>query len=119
MVSHSAKIAEGVAELLLAVTGGDAEVRAAGGGEDGSLGTSPGRVLSAIERVLAKAEVVLVFADLGSSVMCVEALLDQEPGLKERVRLVDAPMVEGAVAAAVAAYVGEDADRCVLAAHEG
>ncbi len=120
IVSHHPKIAEGVAELVREMSYGHVTVRAAAGDADGAaLGTSPGRILEAIRAVEDAAQTVdeiLLFVDVGSSVLCAKALLDQEPGLKERARVVDAPIVEGALAAAVAAFMGKDADGCVEAA---
>ncbi len=120
IVSHHPKIAQGVAELLQAVADGGVAVRAAAGDEGGALGASPGRILEAIEDLLGNddngVEEVLVFMDLGSSVLGSRLLLEHAPGLKERVRLVDAPLVEGAFAAAVAASVGEGAAGCALEA---
>ena len=55
---------------------------------------SPGRVLEAVEGLRGEGvEEVLVSMDLGSSVLGAEALLEREPGLKDEVRLVDAPAV--------------------------
>ncbi len=120
VVSHHPKIAEGVAELLQAVADGGVAVRAAAGDEGGALGASPGRILEAIEDLLGNVRgvgEVLIFMDLGSSVLGCRLLLEHAaPGLKGRVRLVDAPLVEGAFAAAVAASLGEGAAGCALEA---
>ncbi|MFE9631058.1 PTS-dependent dihydroxyacetone kinase phosphotransferase subunit DhaM [Streptomyces sp. NPDC006463] len=109
LVSHSAPVAEAVAELArgLAVGGPDAPmapVAAAGGTADGGLGTSAERVLAAAREVDRGAGVALL-ADLGSSVLTVKALLADDE-LPAGSRLVDAPFLEGAVAAMVAASAG-------------
>ncbi len=119
VVSHHPKIAEGVAELLRTIADGEVAVRAAGGDEAGRFGATPARILEAIEDLLGNPGVgeVLVFMDLGSSILGCRLLLEHAaPGLKERVRLVDAPLVEGAFAAAVAASLGEGAAGCALEA---
>jgi PTS hybrid protein len=91
---------------------------AAGGLEDGSLGTSFDRIEAALERAAQDGRSVVVLTDLGSAVLTAEAVLEfacDEVGA--RVRLADAPFVEGAVAAAVAAAGRADL-AAVLAAAE-
>ena len=116
LVSHSPSIAEGTAELVRHMTG-EVEVRAVGGDTDGGLGTDPDGILAAIEGL--GTDKVLVFMDIGSAVLSAETVLDMlQPETKEKVRLVDAPFVEGAFAAAVLASTGAEADECVEAAME-
>ncbi|MER5810109.1 PTS fructose transporter subunit IIA [Streptomyces sp. NPDC002033] len=118
LVSHSAPVAESVAELArgLAAGGAVAPVAAAGGGPDGGLGTNAELVLAAASAVDRGAGVVLL-ADLGSSVLTVKALLADEE-LPPGSRLADAPFLEGAVAAVVAASAGAPADAVAAAAAE-
>ncbi|MFG2874333.1 PTS-dependent dihydroxyacetone kinase phosphotransferase subunit DhaM [Streptomyces sp. NPDC048337] len=106
LVSHSAAVAESVAELArgLAAGGPMAPVAAAGGTTEGGLGTSAELIVAAAREVDRGAGVALL-ADLGSSVLTVKALL-LEDELPPGSRLVDAPFVEGAVAALVAASAG-------------
>ena len=104
IVSHSARIAEGVAELAGQMAEGVAIVPA-GGTDDGGIGTSFDRVVAG----LAEADTgdgVVVLCDLGSAVLTAETALDlaEDP---DRIRIADAPIVEGAVAAAVAAAQGD------------
>src|SRR5207248_8698034 len=68
LVSHSAAIAEGLAELVGQVAGSDVEIVAAGGGPDGSLGTDGGKVLDALRHAAAGGGAV-VLVDIGSPVM--------------------------------------------------
>jgi PTS hybrid protein len=61
-----------------------------------------------VEAALAKADSgdgVVVLVDLGSSILVVRHVLDGL-GANGRIRLVDAPMVEGAIAAGVVASGG-------------
>lgn len=105
IVSHSAKLAEGVRELA-AQMAGDVTIAPAGGTDDGGIGTSLDKITAAIA-VADTGEGAVLLADLGSAVMtaemAVEFLDDEQRG---RVRLADAPLVEGTVAAAVAAQGG-------------
>ena len=116
LVSHSPEVADGTAELVRNMAG-EVEMVAVGGDTDGSFGTDPDRIRSAIEGL--EADEVLVFMDIGSAVLSAETVLEMlEPEVAERVRLVDAPFVEGAFAAGVLASTGADADECIEAAWE-
>ncbi|MFG2770000.1 PTS-dependent dihydroxyacetone kinase phosphotransferase subunit DhaM [Streptomyces sp. NPDC048350] len=119
LVSHSAAVADAVAVLAQGLAGGGptAPVAAAGGTPDGGLGTSAERIVEAAKAVDGGAGVALL-VDLGSAVLTVKALLAEEDELPEGARLVDAPFVEGAVAALVTASAGGDLDAVVAAASE-
>ncbi|GAA1509147.1 PTS hybrid protein [Agromyces terreus] len=114
-VSHSSKIAEGLVELARQMAASVALV-AAGGTDDGRIGTSFDRVMSAIDEADSGAGVA-VLCDLGSAILTAETALDfLDDELRARVTIVDAPLVEGGVAAAVAAESGEPLDDVVRAA---
>ncbi|MFF3896178.1 PTS-dependent dihydroxyacetone kinase phosphotransferase subunit DhaM [Streptomyces sp. NPDC001812] len=119
LVSHSAQVAASVAELAtgLAGSGTAVAVAPAGGTEDGGLGTSAALVVTAAASVDGGAGVA-VLADLGSAVLTVKALLAEGDELPEHTRLVDAPFVEGAVAAVVTAATGADLAAVEAAAAE-
>jgi multiphosphoryl transfer protein len=107
IVTHSATLAEGVAELARGM-GGEVPVELAGGidAPEPTLGTDAVRVLEAIERA-DQGEGVLVLMDLGSAVLSAEMALDMlPPERRARVLLSEAPLAEGAVAAAVTAKLG-------------
>jgi dihydroxyacetone kinase DhaKLM complex PTS-EIIA-like component DhaM len=76
----------------------------AGGTSDGGLGTDADRVRAAIAEA-DRGDGVIVLGDLGSAFLTARAVLAAE-GANGHVRLVDAPIVEGAVAAAVTASAG-------------
>ncbi|MER5427625.1 PTS fructose transporter subunit IIA [Streptomyces sp. NPDC002588] len=119
LVSHSAAVATAVAELARGLAGGGAvvPVAAAGGTEGGGLGTSAELVTAAAAAVDRGAGVALL-TDLGSAVLTVKALLAEGDELPDTARLVDAPFVEGAVAAVVTAATGADLDAVEAAAAE-
>ncbi|MFL5962824.1 MAG: dihydroxyacetone kinase phosphoryl donor subunit DhaM [Gaiellaceae bacterium] len=106
LVSHSASIAGGLAELVGQVAGPDVTIVTAGGGPDDSLGTDGGRVLEALREAGSEAGTV-VLVDLGSSLLSVRAALAElsEEEVR-RIVLADAPLVEGAIAAGVIASTG-------------
>jgi len=116
LVSHSAALAEGAAELASQVAGGTVPVIPAGGTDDGGLGTSADKVAHAIKQADRGAG-VLVVPDLGSAVLTVRAVLKDHSDA-ESVLLADAPFVEGAVAATVTAAAGGDIKAVAAAAEE-
>lgn len=117
LVSHSSQLARGAAELAGQMAP-DVDLVPVGGGPDGGLGTSVDRVGERVRAAVATAGAAVVLADLGSAVLTVESVLELwEDEVGDRVRLADAPFVEGAVAAAVAAQGGGDL-AAVLAAAE-
>ena len=104
IVSHSAALAEGVVELARQMGGEEVRIEAAGGMEDGSIGTDAERVRAAIERAMSD-DGVLVLMDLGSALLSAEMATELLEG-GGRVELSEAPLVEGAVAAAASARGG-------------
>ncbi|MFD4116747.1 PTS-dependent dihydroxyacetone kinase phosphotransferase subunit DhaM [Streptomyces niveus] len=119
LVSHSRAVAEAVAELAVGLAGGGttAPVAAAGGTPDGGLGTSSELIAGAAAEVDRGAGIA-VLVDLGSAVLTVKSLLAEGDELPEGARLLDAPFVEGAVAAVVSASAGADLDAVEAAAVE-
>lgn len=116
LVSHSFELAHGLAALASQVAGPEVRIEPAGGGPDGSLGTTGDTVRAAIERA-DSGDGVVVLADLGSSILTVRHLLETGEA-NGHVRLVDAPFVEGAVAAAVMSSAGQEIKDVVKAAEE-
>ena len=116
LVSHSFELARGLAALASQVAGDEVRVEPAGGGPGGTLGTTGDIVWNAIERAEC-GQGVVVLADLGSSVLTVRHLLE-EGRTNGHVRLVDAPFVEGAIAAAVMSSAGQDLETVAQAAEE-
>jgi phosphoenolpyruvate---glycerone phosphotransferase subunit DhaM len=115
VVSHSSELALGLADLAGQMAGPDVRIEPAGGTADGGLGTDEARVRDAIRRADQGAGVALL-ADLGSAILTIRHILESQAN--GHVRLVDAPIVEGAVAAAVTASAGCPLDDVVHAAEE-
>jgi multiphosphoryl transfer protein len=116
VVSHSEALAEGVVTLAREMGSPELALKAAGGtSEPGVLGTDAERVRAAIEEAMSE-DGVLVLMDLGSALMSAEfavELLEDPPG---RVLLSEAPLVEGAVAAAAAASGGASLEEVAVEA---
>ena len=111
VVSHSERAADGVAEVATEM-GGDAGIVPAGGGPDGGIGTLAPDIEAAI-READEGDGVVVLVDLGSAVMnaeiAIEAVEDEIDA-----RIADAPLLEGALNAAVAAASGDTTVETVL-----
>ena len=108
LVSHSAQLAAGLGDLLGQLGVPPGCVAPAGGAEDGGIGTSYELIRSAIEAV-DRDRGVVVLVDLGSALLTARLVLEDLGGTgrpRADVVIADAPFVEGAVAAAVAASAG-------------
>jgi PTS hybrid protein len=116
LISHSGLLVDGLRDLLTELRGpGPVPIETAGGTTDGGLGSSAELILAAISRA-DRGDGVLMLADLGSSVLTALTILDDLD--RKDLRLADAPLVEGAVAAVVTASTGAGLDAVVSAAEE-
>ena len=112
IVSHSVKLAEGVVDLARLMAA-DAPMRAAGGMDDGGFGTSFEKISNAIDEIYTD-DGVIILMDLGSAVMTTEMVIEMMQGRK--LKMVDCPLAEGAVAASVVAEGGAPLEDVVEAA---
>ncbi len=110
IVSHSAKVAEGAADMVRQMVGDAVPLAYAGGNADGGLGTDVAAIMAAIDAAWSEAGVA-VLVDLGgaetNSEMAVEMM---DEGRRERIVVCNAPIVEGAVIAATEAAGGSPLD---------
>ena len=116
VVSHSSDLAEGLAALASQMAGPDVRIEPAGGLPDGGLGTDEDRVRAAIKAADQGAGVVIL-GDLGSAILTVRHVLERHNG-NGSVRLVDAPIVDGTVAAAVTASANMPLDDVARSAED-
>jgi len=115
LVGHSAQLVQSVRDLVEQMVRGRVRIAIAGGMDDpeNPFGTNAVAIQQAIESVYSD-DGVVVLMDLGSALLNAETALDLLPEAhRARVRLCPAPLVEGAVSAAVAAAIGNDIDRVV------
>ena len=112
IVSHSELIARGVIELCRQMAP-NVPMAAAGGLPGGEIGTDFERIYEAIASVGGDDGVAVLF-DLGSALMTTEMVVEQFEDIP--VRLVNAPIVEGAVLAAVTAEGGATLDEVLAEA---
>ena len=115
VVSHSPELATGVVTLAGELAGPEVRMRGVGGGPDGRLGTDGERVRQAI-RDVDSGDGVILLGDLGSAILTIKHVLESRAN--NHARLVDAPLVEGAVAAAVMASAGCSLDEVARSAEE-
>ena len=102
VVSHSQKLAEGAVELAKLMAG-DANIVPAGGLDDGQAGTSFEKIMSAVEEVHEE-DGVAVLMDMGSAVMTTEMVIEALG--YDDVIMLDGPIVEGAIVAALESALG-------------
>lgn len=116
IVSHSKKVAEGVTELALQMAGANDHIIPCGGMEDGSIGTDAVRIMNAITEANT-GDGVAILVDLGSGILSTETAIEL---LEEPIEAViaDAPILEGAIAAAAEAGQGTSLSDVVAAAEE-
>lgn len=105
LISHSRKLVEGLHEIIRQVIH-DVPVELAGGTDENEIGTSVEKIMSAIEKA-DTGKGVLLFYDLGSAKMNAEVALEM---VTSNVKVVDAPLVEGAYVAAVESNMGKEID---------
>ncbi len=114
IVSHSEKLAEGVVEVSKMMVP-DAVVIAAGGMEDGGLGTSFDKIAKAVEEA-ERGDGVIIIMDMGSAVMTAEMVVEAYPDKK--IVLADCPIVEGAISGSVTASMNAPMDAVLEAIAE-
>lgn len=119
IVSHSWKIAEGVCDLAREMAQGHEGIIPAGGLDDGSTGTDAQRIADAIVEA-DSGEGVVILADIGSAIMSAETAIEllEDEGREINAVIADAPIVEGAICAAVDAVGGGSVDSVLSCAEE-
>ena len=116
LVSHSQKITDGLKEMIEEMVSESSPVRilSLGGTEDQRLGTSAMKILDGIY-ACKDCEDIFIFCDIGSAIISAEVAIEMlEEPIKEKVSLVDAPLIEGAFAAAIQASIGDSKENIFL-----
>lgn len=106
LVSHSPKVVEGVEDLIRQVMQ-DVPIEKAGGTDENEIGTSVEKIQQAIDRANA-GNGVLVFYDIGSAKMNAEMAMEMMESTD--VKLMEAPLLEGAYVAAVESGMNKNVD---------
>lgn len=117
IISHSLKIAEGTKELAEEMKQNDLKIEIVGGTADGKLGTDPDQIEKNLKNMDYE-DGIVVLADLGSAVMSFNMVKEWLPKkMQKKIKLADAPIVEGAVLGAIEASLGKNLEQ-VLAVIE-
>ncbi len=118
IVSHSADVARGAADMVRQMVGEDVPLAHCGGDADGGLGSDVGRILAAIEKAWSP-KGVAVLVDLGgaetNSEMAIEMLPEDR---RDKAVVCNAPVVEGAIMAATESAGGADLEQVRATAEE-
>ena len=117
IVSHSYKVAEGIYDLAMQMAAENDHIIPAGGMEDRAIGTDAFKIMAAIEQA-DTGDGVAILADLGSGIMSAEMAIEMLDGGDIKVCIADAPVLEGAISAAVASTSGASLDEVIEAAEE-
>lgn len=104
LVSHVSDIAEGLPKLLKQVAK-DVPITTAGGTNDGDIGTSMEKIMTAFSEN--GADEILAFYDLGSAKMNLEMAMEMSD---KKVHLYNAAFIEGAYTAASLIQAGVSLD---------
>ncbi len=111
IVSHHPDIARGIAALAAQMSAAPDTIHTAAGinDADNPIGTDAVRIMQAILDA-DNPDGILILVDLGSAILSAQTALDllDDPALAARCRISAAPLVEGAISAAVAASSGAD-----------
>lgn len=116
LVAHTHQLAQSVLELTLQMTRTPHSLWAVGGTDQGGVGTSALKIQVAIETALEHHDGVVLLLDLGSA--CLNARIACEHFKDQQVLIADAPLVEGALLAGVAAATGESPETVKQRAEE-
>ena len=120
IVAHSRALAEALVALARQVASADVRIAVAAGAGEGGLdfGTDATEISTAVQKVYTSAGVVIL-VDMGSAILSAEMALEFLPeGMRSRVVICSAPLVEGAITAAVQASLGSDLESVVREAQK-
>ena len=104
VVSHNRKLAEEIINFSNEMKQFDFPVENGGGTSGEIYGTEPQIIMDAVKRA-DKGEGVLIFVDLGSSIMNTEMAIEIL-GSPEKLYIVDAPLVEGVISGVAGNFPG-------------
>jgi len=118
IVSHSPKIAEGVADMVRQMVGDVVPLAHTGGNPEGGLGTNVAAIMAAIDTAWSDAGVAIL-VDLGGAETNSEMAVEMLDGRRrEKVLVCNAPIVEGAIIAATEASGGSSLETVKRTAEE-
>lgn len=117
VVSHSDLVARGVKDIAGQMAP-EVKIEAAGGTEDNRIGTGINKITEAIEKVYSE-DGVMIFFDLGSAFMNTDMAIEfLDDSMKEKIQIIDAPLVEGVITAAVECSMNKNIEEIKLVLKE-
>lgn len=118
VVSHSADIARGTADMVRQMVGDEIPLAFCGGNPEGGLGTNVEAIMQAIDRAWSE-KGIAILVDLGGAETNSEMAIELQPAERQgRIVICNAPIVEGAVMAATEASGGASLDEVKRTAEE-
>ena len=110
VVSHSEKLAEGVVEFA-SYMAPKAKIIPAGGMCNGKFGISIKKIKASVKEASIDGDGVIILVDIGSAVFFTRQALNE---LDHSAVMVDCPLIEGAIVAAVEAQIGSSLERMIV-----
>ncbi len=117
VVSHSFQLAEETIKLSLQMAQSEILILNAGGTAENEFGTDPMKIMNAIQSVTSE-EGIVILLDIGSAVMSAEMAIEMSGCDVDKVKIANAALVEGCLAAVTSASIGMSLDEVVTAAEE-
>lgn len=114
LVSHSPKVVEGISDIIRQVIQ-EVPIETAGGTDENEIGTSAEKIQTAINRANTGNGVIL-FYDIGSAKMNAEIAVEMTE--LDNVKIMNAPLVEGAYLAAVESGMNRDLNEVCTSVEE-
>lgn len=107
LLSHSKKLVQGLKELIMQMTP-EIDLYTVGGTADEGIGSDYDETLKVLTEAYREEGVIVLF-DLGSTYMTADMVMDEiEQERRNKIKIIDAALVEGGVTAAVAISSGSD-----------
>lgn len=104
IVCHSNKLAEGILHEVRMFSK-ICPVAIAGGDDNNNYGTSYTKIKQAINNVCSN-DGVCVLADIGSSIMTAQMIIEELND--DKIKLVDCPLIEGAIVASISSELNDN-----------
>lgn len=117
VVSHSNGLAEETTQLALQMAQAELKVINAGGTASNEFGTDPMKIMSAIDEA-DSGDGVLILLDIGSAIMSTEMAIEMSGCATDKVKIADAALVEGCIAAITSASIGMTLEEVKQSAEE-
>ncbi|QVJ95703.1 dihydroxyacetone kinase phosphoryl donor subunit DhaM [Mycoplasma mycoides] len=111
VISHSNKIANGVVDLAKQMAN-EVKIIPAGGTKDNLIGTDIDLIIDAVNKAWDPNDGVILLFDLGSALMNAQMAIEMlEPDKQNKIKIIDAALVEGTILAAINSSMNKNIDQ--------